>query len=158
MLSVSSGHKLATTVPEILSGRPPSKLRGSRMRAEGKLGDGALGSVIRKTKTANPLPKMIPGAVCAQKVRCGKQSCKCQSGDLHGPYFYYFSRKGGKLIKRYVRKADVRRVRDACTRYQDVERQKRNLIRAHLRHWSSFREELREAANMIATRRRKQHV
>jgi hypothetical protein len=111
-----------------------------------------------KTKMANPLPKMLPGAVCPQMVRSGKQSCRCRSGDLHGPYFYYFSRKGGKLIKRYVRKGDVWRVRDACARYRDTERQKRKVIRAHLSHWTSFREELREAANLIATRRRRQYV
>jgi hypothetical protein len=111
-----------------------------------------------KTKMANPLPKMIPGAVCAQSVRCGKKNCRCQSGDLHGPYFYYFFRKGGKLIKRYVRKTDVWRVRDACARYQDVERQRRNVMRAHLRQWTSFREELREAAVIIATRRKRQYV
>ena len=111
-----------------------------------------------KTKSGNPLPKMMPGAMCVQMVRCGKQNCKCREGRLHGPYFYYFFRKGPKLVKRYVRKDDVWSIRDACSRYQDVEKQRRDLIRVHRAHWTSFREELREAANLIASRRKSQYV
>lgn len=54
------------------------------------------------------LPKMITeGAICAQRVKCGKAGCKCSRGDLHGPYFYRFTREGGRLRKRYVRKAEA---------------------------------------------------
>jgi len=95
-----------------------------------------------KNKSGNLLPKMLPGSVCAQMVRCGKQNCKCQRGQLHGPYSYYFSRKGSTLVKRYVPKADVWRIQYACDRYRAVEKQKRELIRAHRRQWTSFREEL----------------
>lgn len=37
------------------------------------------------------------GAVVIKKVSCGKESCKCQRGKLHGPYKYLVQRKGKKL-------------------------------------------------------------
>ena len=37
-------------------------------------------------------------------VKCGKHGCKCSKGQLHGPYWYLYQRKGGKLIKKYVGK------------------------------------------------------
>lgn len=45
------------------------------------------------------------GAICAQYVKCGKPGCKCSRGELHGPYYYQFTREGRRLRKTYVRKA-----------------------------------------------------
>ena len=55
------------------------------------------------------LPKLLPGTVCQQWVRCGHPGCRCASGRLHGPYFYRFWRDGGRLRKQYVRRSDVER-------------------------------------------------
>ena len=60
------------------------------------------------------LPKMLPGSVCPQKVKCGRPNCHCAQGKLHGPYFYRFWREGGRLRKEYIPAADVDRVRAAC--------------------------------------------
>jgi hypothetical protein len=49
----------------------------------------------------------IDGAICAQFVKCGKAGCKCSRGALHGPSYYRFTRKGGRLQKSYVRKAEA---------------------------------------------------
>lgn len=35
---------------------------------------------------------------------CGKGNCKCARGELHGPYWYAYQRKKGKLTSRYVGK------------------------------------------------------
>lgn len=63
-----------------------------------------------KTKTAKVLPKTASeiqnGGVYFQRIRCGKTSCKCARGDTHTA-FYFFTRRNGKLVKTYVRKADV---------------------------------------------------
>lgn len=40
-----------------------------------------------------------------QKVKCGKKSCKCAKGDLHGPYWYGYQRQEGKVTKKYFGKA-----------------------------------------------------
>jgi hypothetical protein len=37
-------------------------------------------------------------------VRCGKEKCKCARGELHGPYWYRFTRVGGKVKSEYVGK------------------------------------------------------
>jgi hypothetical protein len=60
------------------------------------------------------LPKTLPGAVCAQWVRCGRPNCRCAQGSPHGPYHYRFWREGGRLRKEYVRRSDVERVRAQC--------------------------------------------
>ncbi len=63
-----------------------------------------------KTKTAKVLPKTADeienGGLYSQRVRCGKQTCKCARGETHSAY-YFFTRRRGKLLKIYVRKAEV---------------------------------------------------
>jgi predicted transcriptional regulator len=63
-----------------------------------------------KTKTQKVLPKttgeITNGGVYAQRVRCSKANCKCARGEHHTA-FYFFTRRGGKLVKLYVRKAEV---------------------------------------------------
>ncbi|WP_096391838.1 DUF6788 family protein [Halopenitus persicus] len=41
------------------------------------------------------------GTVVIKKVSCGKDSCKCQSGELHGPYKYTVRRRGDSLKWKY---------------------------------------------------------
>ena len=41
------------------------------------------------------------GTVVIKKVSCGKATCKCQSGDLHGPYKYIVRRQGDSLDWEY---------------------------------------------------------
>ena len=63
-----------------------------------------------KTKNANALPKtaaeITNGGVYRQRVRCGKPNCKCARGELHTAHFF-FTRRAGKLVKIYVRKAEL---------------------------------------------------
>jgi hypothetical protein len=70
------------------------------------------------------LPKTLPGVVCRQWVRCGRPGCRCARGQLHGPYHYHFARENGRLRKRYVKAADLERVRAAC---QARQRERREL-------------------------------
>jgi hypothetical protein len=37
------------------------------------------------------------GTVVIKKVSCGKDNCKCQRGELHGPYKYIVRRQGDSL-------------------------------------------------------------
>lgn len=78
----------------------------------------------RELKTEIPLPKTPPakvldGAVCAQYKRCGKPNCRCARGQLHGPYFYRFRWRGGRVAKEYVPLARVGEVRAACARHRE---------------------------------------
>lgn len=51
------------------------------------------------------------GTLARQWVRCGRPSCRCARGELHGPYWYHFTREGGRLRKRYVKPGDLADVR-----------------------------------------------
>jgi len=78
------------------------------------------------------VPRALPGTLIEQYVRCGKSSCKCQTGALHGPYTYRLWRENGKRRNAYVRKRDVARVRVACAvwhqeRYDDRRRMRQAL-------------------------------
>lgn len=44
------------------------------------------------------------GTYRLEKVRCGKLNCRCAAGKLHGPYWYLYQRRGGKLTSKYVGK------------------------------------------------------
>src|SRR5918998_1608995 len=45
------------------------------------------------------------GTLRLERVKCGKDRCKkCAEGEGHGPYWYLYSRKNGKLTSRYIGK------------------------------------------------------
>lgn len=49
-----------------------------------------------------------------ERVKCGKDGCRCAQGEGHGPYTYKYWKEGGRLRKQYVGKraaqaADVTR-------------------------------------------------
>jgi hypothetical protein len=46
------------------------------------------------------------GSYVLQRVKCGKPSCRCArpGGELHGPYWYLFTKKDGKTRSKYVGK------------------------------------------------------
>lgn len=37
-----------------------------------------------------------------ERVKCGKKTCRCAAGELHGPYTYKYWKEDGKLRKAYV--------------------------------------------------------
>jgi transposase len=46
---------------------------------------------------------LLRGTLVSQGRRCGKESCRCASGDLHGPYTYLsVARAGGRPRMVYV--------------------------------------------------------
>lgn len=45
------------------------------------------------------------GTLRLERVRCGKERCKkCAVGEGHGPYWYLYLRKNGKLASKYLGK------------------------------------------------------
>ena len=95
-----------------------------------------------RTKSAPALPKM--GAVCRQWVRCGRPSCRCQQGELHGPYFYLFWREDGRLRKRYIRLTDAPAQQDACRDRRQGAGRERDRLRTWRSQWRTLRNQLRE--------------
>lgn len=39
-----------------------------------------------------------------EKVKCGKEKCKCAKGKAHGPYWYAYWRHNGKVKSKYIGK------------------------------------------------------
>jgi hypothetical protein len=102
-----------------------------------------------KNKTGNLLPKTLPGTVCAQMIRCGKPNCKCARGELHGPYFYHFTRVNGSLTKRYIKAIEVSHIRAACSARRKEERQRREVNRINIRQLVKAISQLREGENLL---------
>jgi hypothetical protein len=92
-------------------------------------------------KTPEPLPKTLPGTVCAQRVRCGKPGCRCARGPGHLAY-YRFWREGGRLRKCYVRHADLAAVRAAC----EARRRERRELAEAWQQWRRLVAVLREVS------------
>ena len=56
----------------------------------------------RQAVEERPAPQ---GTYRLELVNCGKDGCKkCQGGPSHGPYWYHYFRRGGKLTSRYIGK------------------------------------------------------
>ncbi len=74
----------------------------------------------------------LVGVVIPEMKRCGRPTCRCKSGNLHGPYYYRYYREGGRLRKRYVRPGDLESVRDATEARRRMVRES-NTARRQLR-------------------------
>lgn len=76
-----------------------------------------------------PIAAILPGTICTQYVRCGKPTCICRTGKLHGPYHYRVWRAEGVVQKVYVRPEDVAASVQACAAYHEFSRALRGLRR-----------------------------
>jgi hypothetical protein len=58
------------------------------------------------TEVLEVKPARGGGSYVLQKVKCGKPSCHCAKpgGELHGPYWYLYTKKGGKGSSKYIGK------------------------------------------------------
>ena len=69
----------------------------------------------RRRRLARSLPDvegLISGSVVEQGRRCGKEGCRCASGELHGPYTYVvLPRAAGRTRTVYVPAAAAEAVR-----------------------------------------------
>ncbi len=103
-----------------------------------------------KTKTENPLPKTLPGTDCAQMVKCGKPTCKCARGELHGPYYYHFVRQDRVLVKRYIRATAVEQTRSACADWRFREKHRREASKISVRRLIKLLNLLKESEAQLA--------
>lgn len=95
-----------------------------------------------ENETPEVLPKTLPGAVCVQRVRCGKPRCRCARGHHH-PAFYRFWREGGRLRKSYVKRSDLADVRAACEARRRASRESS----AGWEQWRKMASVVREASS-----------
>ncbi len=105
-----------------------------------------------KTKTAKMLPKTANdiqnGGLYLQRVRCGKQNCKCARGETHSAY-YFFTRRCGKLVKFYIRKADVNEFSRLARQAANERKQRRQTTKTDLDLLKQLRQILHEREGYI---------
>ena len=97
-------------------------------------------------KSGKPFPKIPPdgllnGAVCDSYARCGKASCKCARGALHGPYYHRYQWHDGRVIKEYIPLSQVEEVRAACARYRALQ----DKLREGRQHFQALLSQLRSS-------------
>ena len=89
-------------------------------------------------------PAEIPnGSLHKQFVRCGKPNCRCNRGDPHVG-FYFLARVNGRLVKRYVRKADVEAFARMCDSAAAARKLRREELKRSRDALKSIRQRLRE--------------
>lgn len=62
----------------------------------------------------------LPGALVRDFKRCGRPTCKCASGALHGPYFVRVWHDGTRRRKAYVKAKDAQQVRASIELYNTL--------------------------------------
>jgi len=55
----------------------------------------------------------LPGVLRAEGVRCGKPTCRCATGERHGPYLYRRWREDGRQLRAYVGPGEAAYAREA---------------------------------------------
>ncbi len=109
-----------------------------------------------KTKTVKVLPKTAAeienGGLYSQRVRCGKANCKCARGETHTA-FYFFTRRGGKLVKLYVRHTEVDAFSKIVKQAAFERRQNRQAVKTSTELLKQFRVSLWEKDSLIKTLR-----
>jgi hypothetical protein len=88
------------------------------------------------------------GSIHCEWKRCGKRSCACTRGRLHGPYWYRHFREAGKQHKVYVRASEVESVQAECserlTTLRHLKAQRAKTQTPVQQGWHEFRRLIRE--------------
>ena len=104
------------------------------MRPEARMRSSEDGRSVRKTAP-------LSGVLREERVRCGRPTCRCARGDLHGPYLYHRWREQGRQRRRYVRAQDADEVRAALAEWRHLHppaRSTRDLLADLRRLWTQF--------------------
>ncbi len=70
-----------------------------------------MSAALKTAKTLYKTPALV-----THRIRCGKRTCHCATGEGHGPYWFLHWREGTVQRRRYVRHADVPAVRTMIER------------------------------------------
>ena len=113
-----------------------------------------------QTKSEKVLPKTAReiqnGGVYVQAVRCGKSNCKCARGETHFAH-YFFTRRNGKLVKFYIRKAEVIEFSLLVDQATAEGRARRQSVKDSVELLKTFRVSLWENDGLIKTLRGSQN-
>lgn len=91
----------------------------------------------------------LAGKVCSQFIRCGKTSCHCNHGELHGPYYYRIWREGNSVRKVYVNSLEMEAVKAACGAHRSLTGTLRDMKKMRQKLTLSIHKEWRRTQRMI---------
>ncbi len=95
------------------------------------------------TKLAHP-SAMVAGSFYQMHKKCGRPTCRCAEGELHGPFPVIALRHEGRRSTRSVSRDGVVEVRRRADAYRTFQRRRRRLREA-MRRIVEIVTELREA-------------
>jgi hypothetical protein len=92
---------------------------------------------------------MVGGGLVERWIVCGKDGCRCSTGERHGPYYYRSVLKSGKPRLEYVGKGEQPDV-PLLKRYQEYQRRMARLNTVHREMvellWQMAERKIREPA------------
>jgi len=65
--------------------------------------------------------KQLPLWLSVRYVRCGKKGCKCNKGQLHGPFNYVSFKEKGRVYCRYISSKKMNKIRKYISNYQSFQ-------------------------------------
>jgi hypothetical protein len=66
----------------------------------------------------------MPGFIACVRIKCGKPNCRCSRGVRHLEY-YHVTYSFGVRSRRYVRRDEVSKLREACEAHRQLQAQLR---------------------------------
>lgn len=86
-------------------------------------------------KRLSQLGPVLPGSLSEQWNVCGKPGCRCKDPDKpqkHGPYYQLSFTVDGKSSSMFVKKEDLKVVRECMKRYTQFRKLNTDLLQAYL--------------------------
>ena len=109
-----------------------------RMRAAGRP-DRSPSSASETAESLYKTPTLV-----THRVRCGKPSCRCTTGEGHGPYWFLYWREGTVQRRRYVPAVDLPAVRSVVEGRRAAEQAERLVLGQSLETWRGMRRWVRD--------------
>jgi hypothetical protein len=95
----------------------------------------ALAVIGRIKKALSELGPILPGSISTQWNVCGKPGCRCKDPKKprrHGPYYQLSFTIGGRSSTLFVKKTDLRQLRECSKRYQRFRDLNNQLLAAYV--------------------------
>lgn len=75
------------------------------------MGRGHLAAQERLSRRLGEIGFALPGSLARRSTRCGKSGCRCMADPpvLHGPYYLWTRKVGGKTVTKMLTAEQVRR-------------------------------------------------
>jgi hypothetical protein len=97
-----------------------------------------IGSLARIQRIKNELSRLgpiLPGSISTQWNVCGKAGCRCKDPkkpQKHGPYYQLSFTVDGKSSSMFVKKADLKTLRECVKRYRRFRALNTELMAAYI--------------------------